>query len=142
MFKSKVIENSYGKALVATEDLPIGTVVEIFDGTIVKYEEVPEKEICYAIHVGECDEDKWMIYKTNARYANHSCDPNCFVGDDLKIVTIKGVKAGEELTYSYNTYIEEDECVEDFFWDPRWNFECKCGSKNCQKVINGYKKLN
>jgi SET domain-containing protein len=62
------------------------------------------------------------------------------VEDDLKIVTIKEVKKGEELTYSYNTYIEENEDIEDFLWDPRWNFECKCGSKNCQKIIQGYKK--
>lgn len=138
MFKSKVIENEYGKALIATEDLSVGTVVEKFEGKIVRYQNVPEEEICYAICVGEAGEDKWMIYKTNARYANHSCEPNCFVNDDLEIITIKEVKKGEELTYSYNTYIEEDEKPEDYFWDPRWNFECKCGSKNCQKIINGY----
>jgi uncharacterized protein len=141
MFKSKVIENDYGKALVATEDLPVGTVVEAFEGDIIiPYAQVPEEEKCYAICVGDAGEDKWMLYKTNARYANHSCDPNCFVGDDLKIVTIKEVKKGEELTYSYNTYLEEDENVEDFLWDPQWNFECKCGAKNCQKIIQGYVK--
>jgi uncharacterized protein len=142
MFKSKVIENDFGKALIATEDLPVGIVVESFEGKVVSYNNVPEEEICYAICIGESGEDKWLITKTNARYANHSCEPNCFVGDDLKIVTIKKVKKGEELTYSYNTYIDEDEDAEDFLWDSKWNFECKCGSKNCQKLIHGYKKIN
>lgn len=140
MFKSEVIENSYGKALIATEDLSVGTVVEKFEGEIVSYEEVPEEEICYTICIGESGEDKWLLYNTAARYANHSCEPNCFVNDELEIITIKKVKKGEELTYSYNTYIEEDENPEDYFWDSRWNFECKCGSKKCQKLIKGYVK--
>lgn len=137
-FKSEVSENSYGKSLIATEDLPEGTIVEIFEGVIVSYNDVPEKEKCYAIFVGEINEDKWMLYKTNARYANHSCDPNCFVGDDLKIITIKDVKKGEELTYSYNgCYDGED--PKELFWDPAWNFECKCGSEKCQKIIDRYR---
>jgi hypothetical protein len=140
-YKSMVAENHYGKALVATEDLPIGEVAEVFDGPIVKYEEVPKEKICYVIFIGEADEDKWMISNTNAIYSNHSCNPNCVVDDDLHIVTIKPVKKGEELTYSYNGCIEENEEINDFLWDRRWNFMCRCGSNGCQGMIDGYKEI-
>ncbi|MFA6419832.1 MAG: SET domain-containing methyltransferase [archaeon] len=137
---SKVIDIDYGKALVATKNLPIGTIVQAFKGKIIKYKEVPLDMICHVICVGEeKDDDKWVVSKTDAIRANHSCDPNCEVDDELNIVTIKEVKKGEELTFSYNP-LEEGQNHEDYFWDPRWNFECKCGSKKCQKNIDRYRK--
>jgi hypothetical protein len=128
-----IVENcSYGKCLIASTDLSIGTVVQCLDGTIVRREEIPENEICYAIWI---DNDKWLILKTDARYMNHSCCPNCIVDDDLTIRTIKVVKKGEELTIIYNL-IYEDEDVG--IWDDRWTFTCQCGAKNCQGLINRY----
>jgi hypothetical protein len=140
-FPSKVITISYGKALVASKDLPKGTIVEKFEGKIIKLSQVPIEMIRHAIFVGEKDsEDKWIVSETNAICANHACEPNCEIDDDLNIITLKKVKKDEELTYIYNK-LEDDEKVEDFTWDERWNFECKCGSKKCQKLINGYKKV-
>ena len=64
-------------------------------------------------------------------------EAQAFWNDDLKIITIKEVKKGEELTFGYNV-LEDEEPGATFFWDKRWNFECKCGSKNCQKNIDKY----
>jgi hypothetical protein len=128
-----IVENcSYGKCLIASTDLSIGTVVQRLDGIIVRREEIPEDEICYAIWI---DNAKWLILKTNARYINHSCSPNCIVDDDFTIKTIKSVKKGEELTIIYNL-IYEDEDVGT--WDDHWTFKCQCGAKNCQGIINKY----
>jgi SET domain-containing protein len=138
-YPSRVIENSYGLALIATKDLPKGIIVEKFEGKIVKYNEVPEELKRYAIFIGDKKNDEWLISHTDAIRANHSCNPNCVIDDDLNIITKKKVKCGEELTYSYN-HLEEDEKLEDFVWDEKWNFECQCGSENCQKKINKYVK--
>ncbi|MFA6064328.1 MAG: SET domain-containing methyltransferase [archaeon] len=138
-YPSKVIKISYGKALVATKDLPAGTVVQKFEGEIMTYKEVPEDMVCHAICVGEENEDKWVVSKTDAIYANHACEPNCEVGDDLNIITIKEVKKDEELTFVYNELSPEEREAE-FLWDKKWDFECKCGSKNCQGNINKYVK--
>ncbi|MFA5126296.1 MAG: SET domain-containing protein-lysine N-methyltransferase [archaeon] len=138
-YPSKVINISYGKALIATKNLLSGTIVETFKGKIMTYEKVPIEMIRYAIHIGDGKKNKWLVSKTNAIYANHSCNPNCSIDDNLNIVTIKKIKKGKELTYSYNL-LEENEQESDFVWDKRWNFECKCGSKNCQKNIDRYKK--
>ena len=49
------------------------------------------------------------------------------------------VKKDEELTFTYNV-LDEEEKGTNFYWDKRWNFECKCGSKKCQKNIDKYVK--
>ncbi len=138
-YPSKVVLNHYGKALIAKKTIPAGTVVEKFEGKVISYNEVPLDMICYAIYVGENGADEWVVSKTNAIYANHSCEPNCSIDDELNIFTTKEVKKGEELSYSYNR-LEEDENEKDYIWDKRWNFECKCGSPVCQKNVNGYVK--
>lgn len=137
-YPSKVINNHYGKALVATKDLLPGTIVQKFVGKTIPYSQVPLDMICNAICVGDKkNPDAWVVSYNNAICTNHSCEPNCEVDDELNIVTIKKVNKGEELTFLYNG-LEEGEKPEDFFWDKRWDFECKCGSKNCQKNINKY----
>lgn len=138
-YPSEVKDIKYGKCLIATKDLKPNVIVEKFEGLIVKYKEIPENEIIYGIDIStNYNEDKWMITKSNAKFTNHSCDPNCKIDDNLNIVTIKPVKKGEELTFSYNI-IEED--ASKFPWDPRWTFKCQCKSKNCQKIIDRYKNL-
>jgi SET domain-containing protein len=60
-------------------------------------------------------------------YLNHSCEGN--VGFDIKsnFITIRPVKAGEELCYDYG--LAEA--------NPRFKLFCKCGSKKCRKIIRG-----
>ncbi|MDD5650365.1 MAG: SET domain-containing protein-lysine N-methyltransferase [Candidatus Nanoarchaeia archaeon] len=138
-YPSEVKDIRYGKCLVATKDLQPGIIVQKFEGPIIKYKDAPLNEITYVIDAStNYNEDKWIIPKTDARYANHSCNPNCTIDDDLNIITTKPVKKGEELTYSYNIIQEE---ASKFVWDKRWTFKCECKSKNCQKVIDGYKNL-
>jgi SET domain-containing protein len=58
-------------------------------------------------------------------FSNHSCDPNIGFNKKGDMVLMKNVKAGEELTQDYgfsNT-------------DPKYKMRCRCGSKNCRKII-------
>lgn len=55
---------------------------------------------------------------------NHSCNPNCGFNGSIKLVSLRNIKKGEELTFDYafcESLIRE--------------FKCNCGSKNCRKVI-------
>src|SRR4029077_17074145 len=74
VYPAEVSTNSYGKCYRATRDIEPGIVVERFVGKEIPYEEVPESEIIYAATDGK---GTWTIPLTNARYINHSCDPNC-----------------------------------------------------------------
>jgi hypothetical protein len=136
-----VSECSHGKCLIATEHIPASTVIEVFGGDIVRYPpgstdptppEVPDDEVCYFLIVND---ETVIIPRTNARYINHGCDPNCDINDRLEVVTIRDVDAGEELTFSYNDVGSKPATNA---WDPRWTFTCTCGSPICQGVIDKY----
>ncbi|MFX1239062.1 MAG: SET domain-containing protein-lysine N-methyltransferase [Promethearchaeota archaeon] len=129
---SEVRTCSYGKCLVATNKLEIGTCVEKFEGLIVPWEEISYEEVCYVIWISF---QQWMVIKTDARYINHSCDPNCIIDNDLNVMTTRPVTQGEELTISYNTVRNDENPGE---WDQRWSFPCKCGSRKCIGVIDKY----
>lgn len=66
------------------------------------------------------------------RHLNHACDPNCAaaeeVGSDgvitLCIVTLVGVKAGDELFIDYGLIIDESESPADY--------PCRCGMAACR----------
>jgi hypothetical protein len=126
-----------GQSLIALHDLPAGTAIARFDGPRMPYSEVPEEEKRYALLFG----DDWLIPRTSARFINHSCDPNCEVYEDLTVVTVRAVKQGDELTFSYNLVDPEDfrQAPETYFWDPCWTFQCQCGSDSCIGLINGYR---
>ncbi|MFX1381204.1 MAG: SET domain-containing protein-lysine N-methyltransferase [Promethearchaeota archaeon] len=123
---------SYGKGIVANTSLNAGTAVQKYEGSIVPWEQVPNDEIRYAILVSD---DQWMIIKTDARYINHSCDPNCIINESLEVVTIRPVNKDEEITVRYNVVYKNENPG---MWDNRWSFKCLCGSKICQGVIDKY----
>jgi SET domain-containing protein len=141
MYPSVVTPLFYGYGLFASDPISTGQVVEKFTGPIVSYDQLQDEEIRYALLL---QNDEWLVCSGNARYINHSCDPNCIINDELEVVAASPIAAGEELTFSYNMLsIEEWERNPDYyFWDPRWTFVCHCGAPVCQGVIDKYVIIN
>jgi hypothetical protein len=131
-YPSKVKQCSYGYCLVAAKDIPEGTVVEKFEGTIVPFDSVSE---AFIRHIILWDAKNVMVPETPAQFANHSCDPNSYINDAMEIVTMRALKQGDEITFSYNVVYEDDFDGE---WDPRWTFKCMCGARNCQGMVDKY----
>lgn len=136
-YPSIVVNNRYGASLAAAEDLEQGTVVEILQGNLVQFHEIPPEDICYAYLL---DTNNWLVPTNNTRYLNHSCSPNCRITDLLEVVTTQPVKAGEDLTISYNnvTFEELVRNPDAYIWDDRWTFECKCNAESCMGSIDRY----
>ena len=68
-----------------------------------------------------------------ARFINHSCDPNCdAVIDDgrIWIETIRDVAPGEELAYDYAYVLEEHHTPA-----AKRRFPCHCGAASCRGTI-------
>jgi uncharacterized protein len=68
-----------------------------------------------------------------ARYINHSCDPNCEAVDDSGRIFIEATRTilpGEELTYDY--HLERDGR-----WRKAWaaRYACRCGAPNCRGTL-------
>jgi hypothetical protein len=65
----------------------------------------------------------------DAKYANHSCDPNAATGienDRVWLVAERDIGEGEEITYDY--------CFDLSFWKQH---PCRCGAENCLGYIVG-----
>lgn len=69
----------------------------------------------------------------DARYFNHSCDPNCtsvIVRKRVYLETLREIQPGEELTYDYEIPNEgEDEET------ARRKWPCHCGAPNCRGTL-------
>ena len=68
-----------------------------------------------------------------ARFINHSCDPNCdaVVEDDrIWIETIRDVRVGEELAYDYAYELEERHSPA-----AKRRYPCSCGAATCRGTI-------
>jgi len=64
-----------------------------------------------------------------ARYINHSCNPNCevdIINNEIWITSIKNIKKGDELSYDYGYVFDVDDYQDHI---------CKCGSSNCIDYI-------
>lgn len=140
VYPSKVVPNKIGLSLVATRNIHSDTIVQKFTGKeIENYDSLSQSDKKYVLAYFDKDskKDKWLLPTSDVKYANHSCSPNCFINDNFELVTFKEVQEGEELTFIYN---KGDPIVDE--WDPTWTFDCTCGSLNCQKTINGYKRID
>ena len=69
----------------------------------------------------------------DARFINHSCDPNCdaVIEDDrIWIETIRDVAVGEELAYDYAFELEERHTPA-----AKRRYPCNCGASNCRGTM-------
>ena len=69
----------------------------------------------------------------DARFINHSCDPNCEAINDRKRIFIdakKTIPAGTELVYDYQYERTDDHSEEDEQF-----YKCRCGSPICRGTI-------
>jgi uncharacterized protein len=69
----------------------------------------------------------------DARFINHSCDPNCesvIEGRRVFIEAIRNIAAGEELAYDYQIQRDADDPA-----DIDEIFACRCGSRTCRGTM-------
>lgn len=130
---SEIKDNHYGKGLFATKDLKPETLVA-FNTKIPINESYFFNTNRFSFNgFNENNKPLWSQVLGKGRFCNHSCDPNCKLNNQCTIITARFVKSGEELTTSYDDYIEG------LTWPKEWTFKCLCNAKNCRKIIDGFK---
>jgi uncharacterized protein len=82
-------------------------------------------------------DEEWVIDAAvggnDARWINHSCDPNCDAVVDegrIWIETIRDVSPGEELAYDYRYVLEERHTPA-----RKRLYPCNCGSRKCRGTM-------
>ena len=130
-----------GYGAFATERIPAGTRLVEYVGERLTPDQAdaryPDDEADrHHTYLFAIDDDVVVdaaVDGNEARFINHSCDPNCDAVIEEKriwIETIRDVEPGEELAYDY-AYILEDRHTP----AAKKRFPCHCGSVNCRGTI-------
>ncbi len=128
--KVRVRKNKFGRGVVAIKPIRKGEVVAVFDGPIYDdlFDGWTTDLLNHAIQIGPA---LWRDSLGLARYINHSCEANCGIKEKIKIVAMRPIAAGEEITWDY-------EMTEK---NPWWKMRCRCGTASCRGVIGNYKNM-
>lgn len=68
-------------------------------------------------------------------YANHACNPNTGIVKDargLKLVALRPIVTGEEITHDYSTLLGADDV---------WTMKCNCGAADCRAIVRNLSTL-
>lgn len=130
-----------GQGLFARRFIAEGTRIIEYAGEVIseaegdrRYDETGMQRhltFLFALSDGTCIDG--ASQGNEARFANHSCEPNCEAVEEdgrIWIESIRPIAAGEELTYdySYDRGGDDDEARERFY-------RCECGAARCRATI-------
>ena len=121
-----------GKGVFALRDFKKGETVIIWHPeSIISKEEISSLSENEQNHTTYAGNGKYYVVGSPERFVNHSCEPNTYV-KGKKDIALKCIKKGEEITTDYSINGVDN-----------WKMKCKCGSKNCRKIIYGdFRKLD
>jgi uncharacterized protein len=115
----------HGYGLIATCDFAVGEIVFHVEGIMYTEDELGDDT--YALWI---DDGIYMDMVDQTRWTNHSCEPNGEIEADVgpdgqawaRLVCIRPISAGEEITYDYGFALEHAE-------------PCFCGAPTCRRLI-------
>jgi uncharacterized protein len=125
-----------GKGVFAKKNIPKGTRLAIFGGTLMLIDEIknlPEHLKKYTMQI----EERFVLgppqnatEPDETDYFNHSCEPNSGFEGQMFLVAMRDIKENEEITFDYAMVVSESVGSDIVF-----EMECKCMSRNCRKRI-------
>lgn len=131
MVKVTVKEGTHARGVFAEGPIASGAQVLRYAGPFLRYRETTPQT--YAVQIGR---DLYLGASGGPDdYVNHSCDPNCGLviagPDNVTLVAIRDISAGEEICFDYSTTMDEDD----------FEMCCHCGVPGCRKLIRDGKHL-
>jgi uncharacterized protein len=119
-----------GKGVFAARRFEPSELVWDYSGEAKDIRQIDSKLWQYCLQV---DYDTYVVPERGSVgwYLNHSCEPNCVIMGRTRVVALRRVEPGEELTFDYSTNVG---------WDG-FAMRCGCGANECRKVVRSYSKL-
>lgn len=121
-----------GRGVFAAKTFAEGETILRFTGQMIRFADTVAKGDAEAnpLQVGP---DAYMDLEAPGVLTNHSCEPNAGIRDDVVLVALKPVAAGEEIRYDYSTTM----------WEERggWTMPCRCGAAACRGVVDQFPTL-
>lgn len=126
----------HGRGVYATDFIPEDTRIIEYTGKRMSWDEAPnDPDDPHTFNFGL---DNGLVINpeidgNEARWINHSCDPNCEAieeDDCIFIYAMRDIAPGEELFYDYALELDEPITPEN-----KAEFRCLCGSANCRGTM-------
>ncbi|HEX6537410.1 MAG TPA: SET domain-containing protein-lysine N-methyltransferase [Gemmatimonadaceae bacterium] len=130
-----------GLGAFATRFIPAGTRIIEYTGERLtpeqadaRYPDAPgERHHTYLFAIDDDVVIDAAVGGNEARFINHSCDPNCDAvveGGRIWIESIGDIAPGEELSYDYAYVLEERHTPA-----AKRRYPCNCGARACRGTI-------
>ena len=119
-----------GKGVFAARRIEPGELVWDYAGAEKWIKEIPSRLWRYCF---QTDYDRYVLPQRGSVgwFMNHSCEPNCVIMGRTRVVALRRIEEGEEVTFDYSTNVG---------WEG-FSMECRCGAAGCRKVIGSYGRL-
>ena len=116
-----------GKGVFAARRIELGELVWDYSGDEKWIGDIPKRVWRYCFQV---DYDKYVVPENGSAgwFMNHSCEPNCLIMGRTRLVALRRIEAGEEVTFDYSTNVG---------W-AGFAMRCRCGSRACRNVVRSY----
>ncbi|HWT71000.1 MAG TPA: SET domain-containing protein-lysine N-methyltransferase [Oxalicibacterium sp.] len=138
-----VVRNSpiHGRGVFAARNIPADTFLIEYEGERISDKEANRRSGAdpdnpYHTFFFSLESGKLIDGGDNgneARWINHSCEPNCEAREEkgrVYIYTARDIKRGEEFNYDYGLVIEERQTKA-----LKKAYECRCGAENCRHTM-------
>lgn len=122
-----------GRALMAFDDIKKGESIATFDGQVYETTKSSCRGLATGMYVIQIGLRSWRDSDGVARYANHSCEPNCGINGLDRIVAIRDIRRLEEITWAY--WMTEDPGENDL------DIACTCNRSQCLGRITGFSNI-
>ena len=123
----------HGSGLFARSLIRVGSLVVSLGGEQYTVEEV-RAGAARAESLSGLSEGVYLGLPASApkgldEFINHSCDPNLWIDEDVKLVARYPIRRGDELTVDYSTWEIDD----------TWSLvpPCSCGTPECRGAVTG-----
>ena len=126
----------HGRGVYAMQFIPEGTRIIEYTGERVSWEAAPDDDNdprTFNFGLDDGDVINPEVGGNDARWINHSCNPNCEAieeDDRVFIYAMSNIQAGEELLYDYRMQIDEP-----ITEAAKKKFACNCGAFNCRGTM-------
>ena len=131
----------HGNGVYAAKSIPKGTRIVEYLGERISHKQADDR-----YEAKGQDDGHTFLFVVNsrvvidagvegndARFINHSCDPNCdtvIEGGRVYIESLRDIEPGEELGYEYGLTWESTDDEEELK-----NYTCRCGAKRCRGTM-------
>lgn len=117
-----------GQGVFARRQISPGEVVLAFTGKRLRLSEAQRDEDTY-IHSLQIGPDACLSPSGGEDdYVNHSCDPNTMLQGSRRLVALRAIAPGEEITVDYSSFTDHE----------GFEMDCHCGAPACRRRILGY----